>query len=404
MKRREFIKIGAAAAFFTNFSTPRDQSQRRQQQDRFSISVDPRIELYAVVLTLGDFRGLRNEQGVIEARVVTDFDFSYKREVERRFSRFKGHQAVKLYAGMATNGLFRFGHPPSVMLHLSDPPLLEEKIPVDELLIKMAGSRAKLDEFVQAMRNFAVDAEFMDFYGGHEPAYAQLAIGYRKNMEWDYVKDLEGYYGYRQDAYHLILAPLFHPGGFGPRIKTPEGSYQAYAIVGPKGVAEDQPNFGAGDSMRRLCWHEFSHSFVNHLTDMNLDRLRGPVGTLESRNLPAQVIEQIKTFGLWDVHLADQASEYVVRAVTTRLTAIRLGQEKANEALELEKKEGFSHLDAFCACLEQYEKQRAKYPTLKDYFPQIVAAFEKLAGPGLRPSAREGGLFSSLKTNQEDSE
>jgi len=382
MKRREFIRIGAAATFLSNFATPQNQLKRPQQRDRFSILVDPRIELYAVVLYLSDFKGLKNEQGVIEARVVTDLDFSYRREVDRRFPSYKGHAAVKTYNDMATQGLFRFGHPPSVMLHLSNPPLLEEEIPLDDFLVKMAGSKAKLDEFVQNMRLFARDANFMDFFKGHETAYSQLASDYRRSMEWDYVKDLEDYYGYRQDSYHLILAPLFHPGGFGPRIKTPEGYYQAYAIIGSKGVTEDRPNFGSGDSMRRLCWHEFSHSFVNHLTELHLDRFRRPMGVLESQELPAQVIEQIKTFGLWDVHLADQTSEYVVRAATTRLSAIRLGQEKAEQALELEKKAGFSHLDAICECLEKYEKQRDKYPTLKDYFPQIVAVFEKLAGPG----------------------
>ena len=133
--------------------------------------------------------------------------------------------------------------------------------------------------------------------------------------------------------------------------------------------------------MRRLCWHEFSHSFVNHLTDLHLEQLKGPVGALEKKKLPARVIDEIKTFGLWDVHLADQTSEYVVRAATTRLSAIKLGPEKGNQALESEKKEGFPYLDTICACLEQYERRREKYPTLKDYFPQIVAAFEKLAGP-----------------------
>jgi hypothetical protein len=64
------------------------------------------------------------------------------------------------------------------------------------------------------------------------------------------------------------------------------------------------------------------------------------------------------------------------------LSAIRLGQEKADQALELDKNAGFLHLNAICVCLEQYEKQRDKYPALKDYFPQIVAAFRKLAGPG----------------------
>jgi hypothetical protein len=382
VKRREFIRIGAAAAFLSNLAASQNSSGKLKEESRLSIHVDPRIELYAVVLYLSDFRGLKNEQGVIEARVVTDLDFSYKREVERRFSPFKGHEAVNIYGEMATRGLFRFGHPPSVMLHLSNPPLLEEKIPIDDFLVTMAGSRAKLDEFVQGMRAFAGDASFMDFFKGHESAYSQLASDYRRNMEWDYVKDLEEYYGYGQDSYHLILAPLFHPGGFGPRIKTPEGHYQAYAVIGSKGVTGDRPNFGSGDSMRRLCWHEFSHSFVNHLTDLYLSQLRAPVGALESQKLPGQIIDQIKTFGLWDVHLADQTSEYVVRAATTRLSALRLGLEKAKQALEQEKREGFPHLDVICECLEKYEKQRDTYPTLKDYFPQIVAAFEKLAGPG----------------------
>ncbi len=380
MKRREFIRIGAAAAFLSNIAAFENRWEKSGAKDKISIGVDPRIELYAVVLYLSDFRGLKNEQGVIEARVVTDLDFSYKREIDRRFSSCKGHEAVEIYNEMAARGLFRFGHPPSVMLHLSNPPLLEEKIRIDDFLVKMAGSRAKLNEFVHGMRLFARDVNFMDFFKGHESAYSQLASDYRRNMEWDYVKDLEDYYGYGQDSYHLILAPLFHPGGFGPRIKTPEGHYQAYAVIGSKGVTGDRPNFGSGDSMRRLCWHEFSHSFVNHLTDLHLGQLRGPVGALESRELPAQVMEQIKTFGLWDVHLADQTSEYVVRAVTTRLSAVKLGLEKANQAMELEKNEGFSHLDAVCECLERYEKQRDTYPTLKDYFPQIVAAFKKLAG------------------------
>jgi hypothetical protein len=380
VKRREFIRIGAAAAFLSNFAASKNRSEKLEARDRINIRVDPRIELYSVVLYLSDFRGLKNEQGVIEARVVTDLDFSYKREIDRRFSSCKGHEAVKIYSEMATGGLFRFSHPPSVMLHLSDPPLLEEKIQIDDFLIKMAGSRTKLDIFVQGMRFFARNTNFMDFFKGHETAYSQFAADYRKSMEWDYVKDLEEYYGHGQDSYHLILAPLFHPGGFGPRIKTPEGHYQAYAIIGSKGVTGDRPHFGSGDSMRRLCWHEFSHSFVNHLTDLHLGELRGPVGALESQKLPGQVMEQIKTFGLWDVHLADQASEHIVRAVTTRLTFLRLGKEKADEVLELEKREGFPHLEAICECLDKYERQRDKYPTLEDYFPQIVAAFEKLAG------------------------
>ena len=380
MKRRDFIKLGTATAIFSTTVLPRKQAPKFELEDPIKIYVDPRIELYSVVLYLSDFRGLKNKDGVVEARVVMALDFSYKREIDTKFSSYKGHGAVRLYNEMATTGLFRFGHPPSVMLHLSNPPGLVEIIPVDEFLIKMAGGRKKLDGFIKGMRQFSRDTSFVDFFENHQSAYRKLADGYRRNMEWNYVKDLEEYYGDKQNVYNLILAPMFHPGGFGPRIKTPQGHYEAYAIIGSKAVAGDLPNFGSDDSMRRLCWHEFSHSFVNHLTDSNLEHLREPFGILESQKLPAQAVKQIKDFGLWDVHIADQASEYVVRGVTTRLAFIKLGAKQGNEALAKEKSEGYTHIEAICKCLELYEKQRNKYRGLRDYFPQIVATFEKLAG------------------------
>lgn len=379
MNRRDFIRLGTVAVLWPGITTWPRRALQSGPWESLSIEVDPRIELYAVVLYLGPFRGLKNKDGAIEARIVTALDFAYRREVDQRFSPFKEHQAVKLYGEMATQGLFRFGHPPGVMLHLSDPPGLEERIPVDDFLVKMAGDRKKLDAFIQAMRGFGRDTDFMSFFGDHGAFYQMLTESYRKNMEWDYVEDLEAYYGERQDAYHLILAPLFHPGGFGPRIKTADGRYAAYAVIGPKTVKDDRPDFGSGDAMRRLCWHEFSHSFVNVLTEAYLEPLRDPVGRLESRKLPAPVIEGIKAAGLWDIHLCDQASEYVVRGVTTRLAVKRLGPDRGAEALEREKKEGFVDLEAICKSLERYEGHRDKYPALKDYFPQLIATFRELA-------------------------
>ena len=380
MDRRAFVKLGATAALWPALTIPRARTNESTAADNLDIHVDPRIELYETVLYLGPFRGLKNKDGVIEARVSTPFEFAYKREVEKRFSPFKDHPAVKTYGEMATQGLFRFGHPPSVMLHLSDPPGLVETIPLDDFLVRMAGDRGKLDGFIEVMRGFARDADFMAYFGEHRDFYHRLAQGYRKNMEWNYVKDLEEYYGARQDAYHLILAPLSHPGGFGPRIKTSSGGYEAYAVIGPKSVKDDNPEFGSGDSMRRLCWHEFSHSFVNVMTDAHLEDLRGPLGVLESRKLPAPIVERTKAAGIWDVHLCDQAGEYVVRGVTTRLAFRKLGTETGMAAMNEEINQGFIHLEAICKRLEIYESRRQQIPALKDFYPEIVAAFRDLAG------------------------
>jgi hypothetical protein len=378
MNPRTLAKIGAGAVLGLVFSTPAVPSARAEATSRVEIGPDPRIELYGVVLYLGPFRGLKNAAGVIQSRVVTAFEFAYKREVDARFGRFKDHDAVRIAAEMAENGLFRLGHPPAVMLHLSAPPALEERIPIDDFLLKMAGGRKPLDTFLDAVRRFARDTDFMTFFSEHRDFYNKLAEGYRKNMAWDYIADLEGYHGMKQSAYHLILATLSHPGGFGPRIRTPEGNYEAYAVIGPKGVKDDVPEFGTGDAMRRLCWHEFSHPFVNPLTEAHLEELRGPMSALETGHLPAPIVERIKAAGMWDTHLLDQAGEYLVRGVTTRLAFLKMGAESGKAALDEEINQGFVYEEAICKALELYESRRDKYPTLKDFYPEIVAVFKSV--------------------------
>ena len=163
MDRRDFLKLGTAAALWPGLTAPFARAGRTTDATRLEIGADPRLELYGVVLYLGPFRGLKNAEGVIQARVVTPFEFAYKREVDARFGRFKDHPAVKLTGEMAEQGLFRLGHPPAIMLHLTNPPGLEERIPVDDFLLKMAGGRNALDAFLAAMREFARDSEFMAF-------------------------------------------------------------------------------------------------------------------------------------------------------------------------------------------------------------------------------------------------
>ena len=62
---------------------------------------------------------------------------------------------------------FWYGHPPGVMVHLSAPPELREVSPVDAFLVERAGGREALDQFMNALRAFARDTRFMDFYRVH---------------------------------------------------------------------------------------------------------------------------------------------------------------------------------------------------------------------------------------------
>ena len=333
-----------------------------------AVTVDPRIELYYVVLALSDFRGPPGAP----APVMTDLDFPYRAAVRERFGPFQDHPAVGRYGEMARKG-FWMGHPVSTMLHLSPPPALVEEIPVNEFTVKMAGGRPAMDAFLEDMCRFARDSGFGEWFRERRPFFRRMTAGCRGRMERDYVADLVEYFGEARDGYTLILAPLAHPGGFGPRVRLKSGRYAAFAVIGPKGLEADVPTFGSPEQKRRLLWHEFSHAHVNHLTDRHLDQLMAPVTVLQGHTRA-----EVERYVPWEVHVADWVSEHVVRAVTTRLAHREMGPGEGDAALEKEARR-FPHVGLLARRLEAYESDRERYPTLAAFFPELVEVFRKVA-------------------------
>jgi hypothetical protein len=366
MNRKSFLTTSAgllALAAWRPTAIPGLAAERRPGA---AITVDPRIELFNVILYLGAFRGFGGNTP------LTGLDFPYLAGVEERFGPFREHDVVRQYEAMAARG-FWLTHPPSAMLHLSPPPPLAEEIPVNEFTVRMAGGREALDTFLGGACRFADESGFMSWFQDQAPLHRAMVARYRDRLEWDYVADLVEYYGDRRESYTVILAPLSHGGGFGPRVRRPDGRYDAFAIIGPRTVEDGVPDFGAGRVARYLFWHEFSHSHVNHLTDRHLDRLIGPVSVLQG-DVRAEVEEYVP----WEVHVSDWVSEHVVRAVTTRLTHWKLGPAEAGIELRREV-ERFPFVAEVCDALVEYEQDRARYPTLAAYYPRIVDVFQDLA-------------------------
>lgn len=239
--------------------------------------VDARIELLAVVQLLADCRGPGG------SRVLTRLEFPYLREVRRRFSIHSGHPVVARYREMHEHG-FWFGHPPHAMLFLDEPPELSIRQQIDPFVVGRAGGESALETFLRLVRRFAAGTCFMEFFHRQQSFYQAMVARYREMVSgFNYVDDLEAYYGQSQASYTIILAPIYHPGGFGLRVERTPDSFDTYNISGPYDVASDGvPTFGGAAELRRIVWHEFGHSFVNHLIERHLDLVREPCSALLS--------------------------------------------------------------------------------------------------------------------------
>jgi hypothetical protein len=366
MNRRRFLRAGAATLATAAWRPPWLFGAGTRDLSSATVLVDPRIELFNVILYLSRFRGFAGNTP------LTRLESFYLDRVEAEFGRFRGHPVVGRYEAMAERG-FWLTHPPSAMLHLGHPPHLVEGIPVNDFTVRMAGGRGALDAFLADARDFARDSSFMAWFEGQAPAHARMIEGYNRNLEWDYVQDLVDYYGDRRESYTVVLAPLSHPGGFGPRVVRPDGRYDAYAVIGPRSVEAGELRFGSGRSMRTLFWHEFSHAHVNHLTDRHLDGFMASVDVLQG-HVRAEVEEYVP----WEVHVSDWISEHIVRGVTTRLAHLRVGPEDAEAELRWETQQ-FPYVREVYELLVEYESDRARYPELGRFYPRLVVLFESIA-------------------------
>ncbi|MBI1851557.1 MAG: DUF4932 domain-containing protein [Planctomycetes bacterium] len=324
------------------------------------ISVDPRVELLSVVELLSGYE---------RTGLITRFDVAYKKTVSEKFAAQREHRAVKLFDEMSRRG-FSFDAPFAAILHFGAPPELAPRVEPSEYVCGRAGSKAKLLEFVDALRDFALASDFMKFFESQQPLYDTIVADAKTKLAGVDVSMVEAYYGDRAKSYDIFLAPLLHPGGFGPRV-IGDGGVEVYSIQGPYGAAAGQPTYGTAADFRYLVWHEFSHSFVNPL----VDRFADAIDETDDLWVPLRERMEEQGYGNW----RNSVYEHVVRAVTVRFAYRELGDAEGKKALDDETSHAFAHVPALTEALKRYEAERDRYPKLADFFPQIVAIFDKAA-------------------------
>ncbi len=326
---------------------------------RVDVSVDARVELLTTVECLaGDPQ-------------LGSLDLAYRREILQRFAPWRAHRVVALFAEMRRGGFDR-EVPAAVVLRLAPPPGLELRAPLTEPLEARAGGRERLFAFLYALREFAAETRFAEFYDGHAALYRRLVVQAERTLRRArVVGPLEDYVGTRLHGYHLILAPLLPSGGYGVEVERPPGLVDGYAVIGPSGQRRGSPRFWGAPDLEALLWHEFGHTFVGTLPDSC--RFGIAADSLLFPPLRARMAAQ--GYSRWETC----ADEHLVRARGVRLVARMQGPRAGDEALDRQLRLGFAYLPGLLVELERYERERDLFPTLADFCPELAAVLDRRA-------------------------
>jgi len=330
-------------------------AQPAAPSDSVRIQVDPRIELMGAIQLLTDYP------------LVTNYEFPYREDVRAYFSAFSDHRAVRLFEEMDGEG-FAFDAVPKAMLALTRPPDLEPRISYPERAVSAAGGADSLHQFVVALRDFAEASDFQAFYRAHQGTYRALVDSARESIG-DAMAVLRDYTGSPLTGATIIIGPLLHDGGFAARYETETGK-EAYALIGPTGVAGGLPTFGSPKRIAGLTWHEFSHTVVNPLTEKHRSEID------HYASLLAPIEEPMQEAGY--THWETVVNEHIIRAIEVRLAHRQFGEEAGAQELEEQKERGFRYIDPLVKALATYEENRPRYPTLSDVYPRLIAAFDRV--------------------------
>ena len=239
------------------------------------VRIDPRMELLA---TVQHFTAWADDHH-------TYLNFDYVNKVENNFSSVSQHSAIIKCQDLIDNG-FTYDAPVNYMFFHNNPPDLTLLTPYSSYLTGRAKGEENLVDFAEKLRDFSSSTDFMSFCEENRKFYDQvLTIVFNTLGDDDYTDLLEDYYGEQKYCYNIIPSLLFDGGAYGIRVDFPEGQH-VYHVLGPTGLNNGIPTFGNEENFKHLLLHEFSHSFVNPVTEKYIDEVNKSAFRLDADRIP----------------------------------------------------------------------------------------------------------------------
>ena len=287
----------------------------------------------------------------------------------KELGQFKAHPAVlELEAGAPLNwdNKFSYGYFSSYSQHFSRLPegrrIYEYS---DDFLNRVLRGMPKakkieyLDAYWEKVRDFYLKAGYEAFFKNHGDRYRSYSdTVYASLPPLDIVKAHEDYHGTSAAGHFFIVpSPLSMPtgGSFGGPMGGSVFNYMGYG-------------FDSSETIAYLGLHEFGHSFCNPVSDKYAAEAAKYAFIIEG--IQEEMISQ-KYGTSWETVMA----ELLVRSVHARLLLKSEGREAAELFLLDEKyRYKFVFIEDFYALLEEYENNRAKYPTLSEFYPKLLAS------------------------------
>ena len=303
-----------------------------------------------------------------------DMAGQYTKDTEAWFAPYKQHATVASFQSMRNQHSISYDAVMSMAIHLE----------IDRGKIRFLGEQSDLqkrwkdvdiNDFIGKLNKFYTDTRFHDFFEQHRSFYDKGLKAYEANVMTYFHQDWYArFYGTAPtDRFRIVIGFTNGGGNYGPSRQLPGQPREAYAICGYYINPQTGKPYGEGADMATTLIHEFNHSFVNPL--LNNEANASLIATIgqKLRKFSAYAMER-QAYGDWQTVV----NESIVRAAVVLYMLDQGFDQKQvlNELVDLVCR-SFNWMPELVASLRYYAANRDKYPTLNDYYPEIVSCLNK---------------------------
>lgn len=262
---------------------------------------------------------------------------------------------------MIPNG-FAFSRPVELMLSLGDSDDFSEQYVLSELCIGYCGGRDTVDNLLKQLKAFWYKTGYSEFFESVKNVYDPVVKRVSHSLlAYPFVDIIEDEYGQSQNSYNYILSSLMK-GNFGICFHNQDtGKSDLFSVF-------STDDFSLSPA---VLFHEYSHPFINPLTDKYYELAQRYIGSYE----------KLKYYKLPDYQsgygdFKECINEHLVRAMSIHLLKKINQTELANKQLNNDLYCGYKFILQILECYDYYDVNRNKYNNFEKFYPELLNAFD----------------------------
>jgi hypothetical protein len=324
------------------------------QRIELKAKVDERCELLSAVFRLAG----------AEEYVTHEIPF-YVDSLDNYFEPYKNHEILEYCKTYRENYGIGYDAPMSLAVHLQ---IVDGKISlipnVKENSLDSRWNKDYLPRFMELLNDFYTTTKFHDFFvrqSGFVEKVEQTATEYFKKVDMEWYKKFFG--EVPKGNFNLIISLSNGNNNYGPKVEYLNGEEDLYSII-ICGIDSLNNPFFSDRWALNLIIHEFCHSFCNHLIFANYDKMKKKAD--EFYKIRQDILNR-QAYG----NSRTMLCEMLVRASVIKYMTDHYPT-NSTKYVSNEKSKGFIWIEELYNALLNYEQNRAQYPTLKSYMPEIV--------------------------------